>query len=124
MTTYYPRQSSGLGAVIVTLIIAAVLVFAVLWYIGRQHDRTAGQELSHVMATAPAETHATSTSTSATLSSTGADLDKAGSTASSALSKAGVAASQAVSETSADIKAAVDKQKQQEAAERRHDHTS
>ncbi len=116
MTTYYPRQSSGLGAVILTLIIAAALVFAVLWFIGRQHHRTATQELDHVAATAPADTHEGTTSA-------GADLDKAGVTASSALSKAGAAASQAVSETSADIKAAVNKQKQQEAAESR-DHTS
>lgn len=106
MTTYYPRQSNGLGQVLLFLIVAALLVVAVLWFIGHRGHETSGGDLL------PARTAATSESASS-------DLAKAGSAASSAVSKASAAASVALSETSADIKAAVNKQKQQEAAESR-----
>ena len=105
MTVYYPRESSGLGAFFAVLIVAAVLILAVLWFIGHRERTGAHGDLL------PTAT--------ATGSSASSDLPQAGSAASSALSKASAAASTAVSETSADIKAAVNKQKQQEAAERR-----
>lgn len=104
MTVYYPSERSNAGAVILTLVIAAVLVLGVLWFIGhRTHE-------------APRDNLLPSTAGSASASS---GLSQASHAASSALSRASVAASTAVSETSADIKAAVNKQKQQEAAERR-----
>ncbi len=104
MTVYYPSERSNAGAVILVLIIAAVLVLGVLWFIGhRAHE-------------APRDTLLPAAASGASASS---GLSQASHAAASALSKASVAASTVASEASADIKAAANKQKQQEAAERR-----
>jgi len=109
MTTYYPRESGGLGQILLFLIVAALLILGVLWFIGHRSHETSGGDY------VPVRTTVTSQSASS-------DLAKAGSVASSAVSKASAAASVALSETSADIKAAVNKQKQQEATESRTSH--
>lgn len=111
MTTYYPRQSSSFGAVLLTLIVAAILIVGVLWFIGHNSREDRDSDLF------PTTTSRTSASVNSGITSASAGLRDAGTSASSALSKAGAAASTAVSEASADIKAAVNKQKQQEAAE-------
>ncbi len=111
MTTYYPRQSSSFGAILMTLIIAAIVIVGVLWFIGHNRHETANSDMF------PSAPVRTSDGTPVTIDKD--DVNRAGTTASSALSKAATAASTAVSETSADIKAAVNKQKQQEAAESR-----
>ena len=127
MTVVYERENSGIGSIIITLVVAALLIFGLMWFIGQRHGLTATQELHKTVSEVPVETQAAASHAGAAASNASAaagnaseataDLKHAGTAASSVLSKVGQDASVAVSEASEDIKAATKKQKQQEAVE-------
>ena len=116
MTDPYPRRSTA-GQTLFALLVVIAIVVVVLWFIGRRHHETAGEALGNAVDNVPAQVDKAGDAVTdpATLDKAGDDLNKTGHDAASALSKAGVATSTAISQTSEDIKAAVDKQKQQNA---------
>lgn len=122
-TVYAPRSSSSgsVGSVLLTLIIVLLLVVGAMWYLGQHHGRLAGRDTQFGTVSSKVDHAVDKLVSQRTLNTADANLKKAGSAASSALAKMGEAASSAVSETSADIKAASEKQKEQNA---RNDETS
>ena len=122
-TVYAPRSSSSgsVASVLLTLIIVLLLVVGAMWYLGQHHGRLARRDTHFGTVSSKVDRAVDKLVSKRTLDTAGAKLEKAGSAASSALAKMGVAASSAVSETSADIKAASDRQKEQNA---QHDETS
>ncbi len=126
-------QSNSFGRILTIIIVLVLIVFAAAWLMNRKDHRTPEQKLDAAVSSGIAGvSSATSklTDTGEKASSADSAIQSAGDNAGAALSKAGVAASSAVSvagekasvamsETSADIKAAVDKQKQQNRAQAR-----
>lgn len=106
---------STIGRILVVIVILAVVIFGAAWLLNRDDNRTAGEKVGDVIDSAAAEF-----SESSPLAKAGDALEKAGDVAQSAVSKVGAEAKEVASETSADVKAAGDKQKQQDRADRRN----
>lgn len=102
---------------LLTLLIIAIIIVGGIWLLNRHGHETVGDRIGSAIDSVPAKVdHAGDELTDKdNLRKTGDDLKDAGAAASSALSKAAVATSTAISQTSADIKAAADKQKEQNA---------
>ena len=119
MSTTTSRPSPGNA--ILTLLIIAIIIVGGIWLLNRHSHETVGDRIGNAIDAAPAKfddaaDHAADELTDKdTYRKTGDDLKDAGAAASSALSKAAAATSTAISQTSADIKAAADKQKEQNA---------
>ena len=108
-------ERSRLGDILLMILIIVVVAWGALWFFNRPAGRELNSKVDHAITSLPAKIDHISDGR-ATSRDIDRKLDKAGASASSALSKAANAASAAVSETAADIKAATDKQKQQNAA--------
>ncbi len=122
-------QPSSFGRILTIIIVLVLIVFAAAWLMNRHDHRTPEQKLDAAVSSGISDvSSATSkltddgkaaSSTDSAIENAGTAISKAGVAASSAVSVAGEKASVAMSETSADIKAAVDKQKQQNRAQAR-----
>ena len=115
MSTTTSRQSSGNA--ILTLLVIAIIIVGGIWLLNRHSHETVGDRIGNAIDAAPAkfDDAADELTDKDTYRKTGDQLQDAGAAASSALSKAGAATSSAISATSADLKAAADKQKEQNA---------
>ena len=113
-TSSSPRSS---GNAILTLLVIAIIIVGGIWLINRHSHETVGDRIGNAIDAAPAKVDnaADELTDKDTYRKTGDQLQDAGAAASSALSKAGAATSSAISQTSADLKAAADKQKEQNA---------
>ncbi len=114
-TTTSPHRSPGNA--LLTLLIIAIIIVGGIWLLNRHSHETVGDRIGNAIDAAPAkfDDAADELTDKDTYRKTGDQLQDAGAAASSALSKAGAATSQAISQTSADLKAAADKQKEQNA---------
>jgi signal transduction histidine kinase len=107
---------NALGRLLAIALVLLLVVFAAAWLLNRHDHRTPEEKLgdavdSGVATVASATSQLTDTST---VSSASSAISKAGDATGAAVSKAGDAASSALSEASEDVKAASNRQKQQE----------
>ena len=114
MTEY--SRGSGVGRFLL-IILLLILAVAGVWYYNKTHVVTAGDHVGKAIDAIPAAVSkaADEAHDNDNLDKVGDALKDTGQAASSALSKTGEVTSRAVSETSADIKAAAEKQKKQNA---------
>jgi len=109
------------GRLLSIVAVLLLIVFAAAWLLNRHDHRTPEEKLGAAIDSGAA-TVASATSEltdSSTVSSAGTALSRAGEATTSAVTKAGDAASSVLSEASEDVKAAADRQKQQEREEAR-----
>ena len=120
-STTSPRQSSGNA--LLTLLVIAIIIVGGIWLLNRHGHETVGDRIGNTIDAVPSKVDraADELTDKDTYRKTGDQLQDAGAAASSALSKAGAATSAAISQTSADLKAASDKQKQQNAEKSKSD---
>lgn len=107
---------NALGRLLAIALVLLLIIFAAAWLLNRHDRRTPGEKLGEAVDSGVA-TVASATSEiteNSAVSSAGSELSKAGEATGSAVSKAGDAASSALSEASEDVKAASNRQKQQE----------
>ncbi|WP_443749293.1 hypothetical protein [Asticcacaulis solisilvae] len=107
---------NALGRLLFIAIVLLLIIFAAAWLLNRHDHRTPEEKLGAAVDSGAA-TVASATSglaDNSAVSNAGSALSKAGAETSSAVSKAGSAASSAISEASSDVKAAADRQKQQD----------
>jgi hypothetical protein len=107
---------STIARIIVVILVLVVVIIGASLFLNRTDGRTTGEKVGDVIDAVPVvvESAAAEFSESSPLAKAEDALEKAGNAAESAMSKAGREAREATSETSADIKAARDKQKQQD----------
>ena len=110
-----------IARIIVVILILVVVIAGASIFLNRTDGRTTGEKVGEAIDAVPVvvESAAAEFSESSPLAKAEDALENAGDAAESAMSKVGKEAREAASETSADIKAARDKQKQQEKAEKR-----
>lgn len=113
---------STVARILVVIIILIVVIIGASLFLNRTDGRTTGEKVGDAIDAVPVavESAAAEISESSPLAKAGEALENAGDAAESAVSKVGQEAREAASETSADIKAARDKQKQQDKAEKRN----
>ena len=106
----------SLGRVLAIAAVLLLVVFAAAWLLNRHDSRTPGEKLGDAVdsGVATVASATTSLTENSAVSSADSAISKAGETAGSAVAKAGDAASSAISEASEDVKAASQRQKQQE----------
>ncbi len=107
---------NALGRLLAIALVLLLIIFAAAWLLNRHDHRTPGEKLGDAVDSGVA-TMASATSEltdNSAVSSAGSAISKAGEATGNAVSKAGDAASSALSEASEDVKAASDRQKQQE----------
>lgn len=114
MTEYTTTRGPGFGQIVLVLILLLILIVGGVWYYNKTHVVTAGDKVGAAVDAIPSVVSKAADKDN--LDKVGDAIKDTGQAASSALSKTGHAASTAVSETSADVKAASDKQKQQNEA--------
>ena len=114
-----PRSSFGTSLLLIILLIA----FAIggVWIYNKNHVVTVGDHVGEVIDAVPAKVSkaADEITDKDALDKTGDSLKDAGKSASSAVSRTGAAASKVVADTSDDIKAASDNQKERNAGSSR-----
>lgn len=106
------------GGSLLLFLLLAVLIIGGIWLYNKQHSETIGDHIGGAIDAVPAVVGkaADEVTDKENYDKAGDAIEEAGDKAGSALSKAGKATSEVVSETSADVKAAADKQKQQDAS--------
>ncbi|MFT4074540.1 MAG: hypothetical protein QM647_03345 [Asticcacaulis sp.] len=118
MTEYTTTRGPGFGQFVLVVILLLIVIVGGVWYYNKTHVVTAGDKVGAAVDAIPSVVSkaADEATDKDNLDKVGDAIKDTGQAASSALSKTGHAASTAVSETSADVKAASDKQKQQNEA--------
>jgi hypothetical protein len=110
-----PRGSFGTTLLLIILLI--VVVIGGVWVYNKNHVVTVGEHVGEAIDAVPAKVSkaADEITDKDAIDKTGEALKDVGKSASSAVSKTGAAASKVVSDTSDDIKAASDNQKERNA---------